>query len=844
MELFYDSPDRAALSGAQWRCTATRREKLRMTDSLLKRTAGKLRYASTATRLGSCLFSSMSRPPPPPLLLEALDEFPAPPTFIPSPAPAASSFPANPPPSLPPTLPLPPVPGPSRISDTDTRLFLQSTGASRSRRSSKLSLRDAASRDSFASTRSDSLLSVSTSSVRSSPQTPSSPTQSLRQPSLVFAIDEHAESNDDLLEGAPLQSLQKAPLDDELTLDDLVPPVMPTLSSPRISRTTPPRTPAPHRESIALSSVAIPVSDDDTESDFDALEQTSAPDRRASSPDITTILANTPRPRLASIARRDSASNEPWEEDFIDDYGNVRGSVHSTASNSSRGFAFGFPEVPEPQSLDGDDTHLVWGDPDESDSDIDLHTSLPQLMLQHGYLSPHSKVLSNAAPAALTPSPSSSTFPGKEAPPRDTRDTPKRRVRHRDGKLLRGGIGLTTGLGWSDSEDEDAPSALTRRISSLNLNRSQSQLGLSRASSFSTSARSSSFSLSTSHLRRAQSEYDSMVVDEFGAWPRRKDSGAPPPTSWSLRNDSRLSRAQSQSSLGRVPSIRTEESAHTTSSGATAASSLSSPLLRSRSRVIRVMLANKEKPLPRTPSLRRTASTADAMSQRPRAVTVNTSPLSRTPTQTMLTMQSTPHAGVAPSPSAGAELQSAIATTSAAAPPVRSLRPLRLQPRQPVLGGDRAPVPVPPVLNVGGLGNSALASSASSSSALSASTESSVSSSGSALSASTSATSVSLLSSSTYARSPYSREPPSHEFTAAAGTPTTPIFASSTPTTPGFIPVTPTTPLYEQSGIARPRPRTGTGMVYRKSTATYSGIGTGGRGAGPPVRTPGKVVAL
>jgi len=33
---------------------------------------------------------------------------------------------------------------------------------------------------------------------------------------------------------------------------------------------------------------------------------------------------------------------------------------------------------------------------------------------------------------------------------KDERDTPMRRVRHRDGRLLRGGIGLTTGLGWSD----------------------------------------------------------------------------------------------------------------------------------------------------------------------------------------------------------------------------------------------------------------------------------------------------------------------------------------------------------------------------------------------------------
>lgn len=33
---------------------------------------------------------------------------------------------------------------------------------------------------------------------------------------------------------------------------------------------------------------------------------------------------------------------------------------------------------------------------------------------------------------------------------KDARDTPRRRVRHRDGRLLKGGIGLTTGLGWSD----------------------------------------------------------------------------------------------------------------------------------------------------------------------------------------------------------------------------------------------------------------------------------------------------------------------------------------------------------------------------------------------------------
>lgn len=33
---------------------------------------------------------------------------------------------------------------------------------------------------------------------------------------------------------------------------------------------------------------------------------------------------------------------------------------------------------------------------------------------------------------------------------KDPRDTERRRIRHKDGRLLRAGMGLTTGLGWSD----------------------------------------------------------------------------------------------------------------------------------------------------------------------------------------------------------------------------------------------------------------------------------------------------------------------------------------------------------------------------------------------------------
>ena len=47
----------------------------------------------------------------------------------------------------------------------------------------------------------------------------------------------------------------------------------------------------------------------------------------------------------------------------------------------------------------------------------------------------------------------------------------QRKRRHRDGKLLREGVGLTTGLGWSDSEDENAPGPLRRKISDMILKR-------------------------------------------------------------------------------------------------------------------------------------------------------------------------------------------------------------------------------------------------------------------------------------------------------------------------------------------------------------------------------------
>lgn len=85
-------------------------------------------------------------------------------------------------------------------------------------------------------------------------------------------------------------------------------------------------------------------------------------------------------------------------------------------------------------------------------------------MLRHGMLSPNSKLLpqSEADTTRLSIMSSSSyasntsnlslmsTTSTSSKHPKDARDTLRRRVRHRDGKLLQGGIGLTTGLGWSD----------------------------------------------------------------------------------------------------------------------------------------------------------------------------------------------------------------------------------------------------------------------------------------------------------------------------------------------------------------------------------------------------------
>ncbi|PIL34648.1 hypothetical protein GSI_03427 [Ganoderma sinense ZZ0214-1] len=151
---------------------------------------------------------------------------------------------------------------------------------------------------------------------------------------------------------------------------------------------------------------------------------------------------------------------ESWNEDsFVSDYG-----TPLDETGTPYDVVDGDEEARLDRELDGDGS--------DSDSDLDLHTPLPQLMVRDGLLSPNSKLVASSSRGA-TPLPNDrpgSSFSVASAAGsvmtknglfKDERDTVKRRVRHRDGKLLRGGIGLTTGLGWSDSEDEDAPSPLS-----------------------------------------------------------------------------------------------------------------------------------------------------------------------------------------------------------------------------------------------------------------------------------------------------------------------------------------------------------------------------------------------
>ncbi|KAH9938815.1 uncharacterized protein BXZ73DRAFT_44548 [Epithele typhae] len=255
--------------------------------------------------------------------------------------------------------------------------------------------------------------------------------------------------------------------------------------------------------------------------------KTSFPTRRPTSPDVETMIAKTPRPR-----RQSSATFHQLPGGGIGMASGTRSRTNSSAvvPSSWRGAKTnpkqdtGAPlEESEPVGSDllekAEESEEEDGG-SESDSSIDIHTPLPHLMFRDGLLSPRSKLLPGGGSATLSMyldndeqpatgiransvlslvSTSGSTMT-KSGVHRDPRDTQRRRVRHRDQQLLRAGMGLTTGLGWSDSEDEDAPSLLTRRLINTNLAR-QPSASASRPSS------KLSKSSSVGHLPHAPTSY-------------------------------------------------------------------------------------------------------------------------------------------------------------------------------------------------------------------------------------------------------------------------------------------------------------------------------------------------
>ncbi|CAL1709381.1 unnamed protein product [Somion occarium] len=527
----------------------------------------------------------MDSPPTSPRLLQRRDpvplllsSFPAPPTHIPvSPLSPSPSFPPssanppsspNPPPSAPPASPLPPVPGPSPISEHDTLMFMS---AARTRRASKLSLASSGScskRDSTATLASiltasnsnislpslspsgsltqldssnRSLRSLSSTGSHSFPTRYGSDKLSLKEPRICeeepadltrMSLDEitpdHEFSDaegEDLLEFGLLQpSLSRALQEDEL--EDI-----------RVPHTLPPSLSRVNKLKASSSSLARQFSVSKLNKELPPIPSSSsrppedAQSKRAESPDIRTILASTPKPhrksavslgsaahrsRSGSRTRRSSTRTGPKRRVSEGQVASGPITITIDSLKGRRSDVIVSSELPYVQTgelerhdndsddsdygvaLDGTGTALeifdkeledrlerqLEGDGSDSDSSIDIHTPLPHLMLRDGLLSPNSKLLPQSSRAG-TPLSMISGRPGsmmsvastvmtKSGIYKDQRDTVQRRVRHRDGRLLRGGIGLTTGLGWSDSEDEDAPSPLTTRLSSLTLSRSSS----------------------------------------------------------------------------------------------------------------------------------------------------------------------------------------------------------------------------------------------------------------------------------------------------------------------------------------------------------------------------------
>ncbi|KEP50400.1 hypothetical protein V565_080890 [Rhizoctonia solani 123E] len=323
---------------------------------------------------------------------------------------------------------------------------------------------------------------------------------------------------------------------------------------------------------------------------------------RPASPDIAYILRTTPRPTrktsvgslLSSTAGRRLGGAVPPSS-----FRPVPSRSGSLASRSSSSAGMTYAATASSAGFDDGTAEVFFGqqyDSDDSDSDLDLTTPLPHMMLRAGLLSPRSTIITESlepTPVAtkLTPRGEALRARGEKVWKAETR----RKIRHRDGQNLRDGVGLTTGLGWSDSEDEDAPSPLRRRLSSVLVAKAQSRppsqlsMSLSRRSTFSNLESSSVSSASNPRtpahppMSLPPSSYNpplpayphtlpltpgslpGAAVDEFG-----KLDFPMPPTNW---------RGQPSPGLRKPPSIGMLRSASTAGSSIPSASV---SLLRSR----------------------------------------------------------------------------------------------------------------------------------------------------------------------------------------------------------------------------------------------------------------------
>ncbi|TFK84671.1 hypothetical protein K466DRAFT_217006 [Polyporus arcularius HHB13444] len=215
------------------------------------------------------------------------------------------------------------------------------------------------------------------------------------------------------------------------------------------------------------------------------------PAQRPDSPDVETMIARTPRPRRKSSATFNPPLARTRSNSSMAVPSSWKGAAKSKEEdNDSIISDYGALVEKEDESEDEKEGN---GGGSESDSSIDIHTPLPHLMFRDGLLSPRSKLLPgggtptlsmylhddeasavNRANSVLSLASTAGSTMTKSGIYRDPRDTQRRKVRHRDQQLLRAGMGLTTGLGWSDSEDEDAPSLLTRRLINTNIERQPS----------------------------------------------------------------------------------------------------------------------------------------------------------------------------------------------------------------------------------------------------------------------------------------------------------------------------------------------------------------------------------